>query len=623
MVGGRVATVDTGSDRPEQQLDFSNFVEGQGQQNVVDLTQEVSTNRNPVTESKETTCESKPESSCVTTAIKDPDGMSNHDHESVTSSNDNFIIKENAFEKMGISNPNIFCYIIAMIQILFGMGGFMNQVYNAQLERDKKEENRMTNVTGGIKEKGKGVDNGGGRNPGARCTGRKKRKPRVISISNKKETMGEITEEGEEKDMQNYTEKILLAPLLIDLWKSLGYDGGRVYAQKTNKKKFVAFKDAFMNKFRMDQSVQGDSNEAYILLLGALEEELADFFEGGKEGFKSWVYSFAQRTSQCGGCDYSFPTVDPILVCNLSINRKECINLEDMIRETMTEEQLTEFHCKRENGSRITEFTGTPKILVFQLLIFKMHPMGKLEKFLNVNVNIPRVLNMEKCNTTYKLRGAISHIGDNSHIENNEDNKGHYVAYRRVGDVWLLFDDDCVKTVEFDQIAKSVNDDNETPFMIFYEQMTENPERVYNDKSDRRCVSFQDGTDVSAFDSITPVGKLFAAGEGTTSLVTITEDPSSVGLTNPLSVTQITDALTSIEREAMYNQHPNNGGGDDEQYLHNEIGKREEEEPLVGGVIRENDIEDDEYNKSFEGEAVVSTNVDEDGRLAFCCQNCT
>ena len=83
------------------------------------------------------------------------------------------------------------------------------------------------------------------------------------------------------------------------------------------------------------------------------------------------------------------------------------------------------------------------------------------------------------------------------------------------------------------------------------------------------------------------------------------------------------------------------GGGDDEQDLHNEIGKREEEEPLVGGVIKWIGIEDDEYN-SFEGEAVVSTNVDEenddndsidpilvddydepDGKLAFCCQNCT
>jgi hypothetical protein len=138
--------------------------------------------------------------------------------------------------RRGIRNAdNIYCYIIAPIQIIFAMNEFMDELYKASLR--------------------KGDERGS-----------------FISI---KDNL------SEEKIWLN------INPIFIDIWKGLGYATEPRQKVEQIDLLFDEFRDAFFQNFPVDfkEDIQGDATEAFIKIMEALEMELGDFFMGGKNGF--------------------------------------------------------------------------------------------------------------------------------------------------------------------------------------------------------------------------------------------------------------------------------------------------------------------------------------------------
>jgi ubiquitin C-terminal hydrolase len=116
-------------------------------------------------------------------------------------------------------------------------------------------------------------------------------------------------------------------------------------------------------------------------------------------------------------------------------------------------------HCHRkENTTQTSEFCLLPYFLFIGIRRFHQDSSGRFKKD-NQHVSIPNKINIH--GICYSLRAFICHFGDLD--------TGHYICYRKVKGIWVLFDDDRVYAntkIPIDEHGNIILE----PYIILYEK---------------------------------------------------------------------------------------------------------------------------------------------------------
>jgi ubiquitin carboxyl-terminal hydrolase 22/27/51 len=179
--------------------------------------------------------------------------------------------------------------------------------------------------------------------------------------------------------------------------------------------------------------------------------------------------------SQCNNCTC---TDDPFLDLSLEVKKgkKKKVGIVECLEDYTLGEKLLEYNCKqcnsKQEASKQLSIKQLPPVLCIQLKRFEHNGSSQKIKF---DVKVPFFIDMtpftsrhfsrrkkkyDSCNDGvpmfyYNLYAAVCHVGD-------MDN-GHYKAYVKVGEDWLLFDDA--------KVTKAVKLDFSTEgYLLFYQK---------------------------------------------------------------------------------------------------------------------------------------------------------
>ena len=157
------------------------------------------------------------------------------------------------------------------------------------------------------------------------------------------------------------------------------------------------------------------------------------------------------------------------------------ISLEDCLQRVI-EAQRVDLHCDSCGAGKFNKRDIIGKVgstVCFQLQ--RTDPLGKNMAI----VKFPFELDMtpyvdprsHSSSLQYNLVGVVHHVG--------AINSGHYIAFARRGDKWLLFNDADVKVVQDAEDVRYPNTINgvSTPYLLFYEQQ----ELQQRDSSSNKC----------------------------------------------------------------------------------------------------------------------------------------
>lgn len=271
-----------------------------------------------------------------------------------------------------------------------------------------------------------------------------------------------------------------LVPIIINLWRSLGYDDGIVDEEFNIDIAFSDFRGALRAHFpqaRYAEGAQGDAVEVLTSIIDQIELEVGEFMEGGKPGFRSRLYSVRKRSIKCCGCGKTRSSADDQTLFRTFIynekQRKEH-EMSTLMENLTTSERVSTVNacvmCHEIHDFISSEsIIGKPKIIFyFTNIIDYDGEKGKKKKKCSFKMILQLWITVE--DKEYILRGVISHTGTNKHLKKKDaEQEGHYITYRRDGDCWYCFDDKDVIKVEFARVGRHFQTENVC--MLLYERI--------------------------------------------------------------------------------------------------------------------------------------------------------
>ncbi len=234
---------------------------------------------------------------------------------------------------------------------------------------------------------------------------------------------------------------------------------------------------------------QDDAAVSYDFILDCLEDELQDDFPmQDSDGFSYLRYSL-KTISQCTGCDDTSENINPMprIMLFIDFPKTKQLAFSDLVRNHFIQ-QTVERRCCNENqpcnmnqANQRLQFVQAPLYLAFTFLIFNQKRTKnngwKNSKIIDKSIDLPMVFSLKGCfseNKTIKywLCGVVSHTG-------KKYGEGHYVAYTKQAfdKNWIYFDNQEVESIDenFVGIKYNINcGDIETPYLLFYRQITSN-----------------------------------------------------------------------------------------------------------------------------------------------------
>ncbi len=262
----------------------------------------------------------------------------------------------------------------------------------------------------------------------------------------------------------------IMNPIIIDIWKGLGYADETIQVREDNNHLFDELKEELFNNYSsFKENEQDDGTSLLIEIINAMEFELGNCFKGGIDGMKAYHHCMETTYNRCKICNYSHTESVTQLFINLSFEETatNMFTLKELITINTT---ATRFPlCKSHDGGgmKTVSFTGSPKYIFFTLNIFKFSTkFSNIEKIISFKIDLQPIYITEYME--YDLILVMSHIGDNIHLERGTDVRGNYVMYRKIMETWYLFNDEMVTKVNLEKIGDTFR--NETIYLLCYER---------------------------------------------------------------------------------------------------------------------------------------------------------
>ncbi|KAJ1847409.1 hypothetical protein LPJ73_004257, partial [Coemansia sp. RSA 2703] len=201
--------------------------------------------------------------------------------------------------------------------------------------------------------------------------------------------------------------------------------------------------------------------------------------DGGREfSGTTWVHTLFEgllsNETKCLSCERVTSRDERIL--DVSVDIHEGSSVTSCLRQFAAGELLchnNKFYCDGCGGLQEAErrmrLKRLPNILAVHLKRFKYHEgLGRYVK-LSYRVNFPTELRVpntvEETSDLYSLTAVVVHLGGGPF-------HGHYISLARSGDLWVLFDDDCVEVIGANELENYFGDQPNygSGYVLFYER---------------------------------------------------------------------------------------------------------------------------------------------------------
>ena len=213
--------------------------------------------------------------------------------------------------------------------------------------------------------------------------------------------------------------------------------------------------------------------------------------DGGKQK-RTWVHDVfggvLTNETRCLNCECTTSRDEEFL--DLSVELTQNSSITHCLRCFSASETLNgddKFHCDMcgslQEAQKCMRLKCLPRVLALHLKRFKfVEQVGRFRK-VSYRVSFPKELRMPNTSENavdaerlYRLRAIVVHAGSGP-------NQGHYLTIVHSHEMWLLFDDEKVNTIDEEMIATcfGVSHDaltnTETGYLLFYETVDEEEER--------------------------------------------------------------------------------------------------------------------------------------------------